>query len=116
MLTDKTLTRLDAWLRELLWECNLSLPGGPMSSPNLPRPSIHRLKGRILLESGAVKMVQGVRDVFDITDLEKEPENRRKETLDAPKEDNGKLVLIGRGLAGLPWEASLLFSLGLSEG
>ena len=56
-------------------------------------------------------MVQGVRDVFDITDLEKGREKGGKDTPEAAKDDRGKLVLIGRGLAGLPWEASLLFGL-----
>lgn len=58
-------------------------------------------------------MVQGVRDVFEITDLKEEPKKETEDKLEATKNDRGKLVLIGRGLVGLPWEASLLFTLGL---
>lgn len=106
---------LDAWLRELLWECNLGLPSGQTIPISAPKPSIHRLKGRILLDSGAVKMVQGVREVFEITDLHRGLDKGAKDTSEATKDDKGKLVIIGKGLAGLPWEASLRFSLGLSE-
>ena len=70
--------------------------------------AVHRLKGRIVLQAGQVKMVQGVREVFEITDL-KAPPKGKSETI----EDNGKLVLIGRGLSILPWEQSLARRLNL---
>ncbi|KAL9121247.1 MAG: hypothetical protein Q9187_002193 [Circinaria calcarea] len=115
VLTDTKLLMLDVWLRELLWECNLSLPSGLTIPISTPKPLIHRLKGRIRLDSGAVKMVQGVREVFEITDLDRGLDKGPKDTPETTKDDRGKLVLIGKGLAGLPWEASLRFSLGFSE-
>lgn len=50
---------------------------------------------------GATKMIQGVRDVFEIVDVEGHGDDTQR----------GKLVLIGRGLAGLPVEESLQFAL-----
>ena len=49
-------------------------------------------------------MVQGVRDVFEITDLDSEQDDVRGE--------KGKLVLIGRGLKDLAWEDTLLSWIG----
>lgn len=70
--------------------------------------SIHRLKGRVLLDSGQVKMIQGVREVFEMSDLKVQP----KEKLNAA-ETLGKIVLIGKSIAGLPWQESLLAHLRL---
>lgn len=55
-------------------------------------------------------MIQGVRDVFEIvnTDPTKSSEQARH---GKHGEGEGKIVLIGRGLAGLPLESSLRFSL-----
>lgn len=54
-------------------------------------------------------MIQGVRDVFEIVDIDSnEPEKKNT----GKKASSGKIVLIGRGLAGLPLQESLnyLFS------
>ena len=53
-------------------------------------------------------MLQGVRDVFEIVDIDDnmaaaETENTAKER------QLGKIVLIGRGVAEFPWEENLLF-------
>lgn len=50
-----------------------------------------------------MKMLQGVREVFDITDLEKEEE----EGGEGGGGKEGKIVLIGRGLRRESLEASL---------
>jgi hypothetical protein len=63
---------------------------------------IHRLKAKLPLSNGDIKIVQGVREVFEI--------------LDAPKSDDstpeipspGKIVLIGRNLQGVPFEESFI--------
>ena len=74
------LTDLDAWLRSVLWDSKL--PGSYLeenienSHPNF---EIHRLKARIPLSNGDVKIVQGVREIF--------------ETLDAPKPNVGSTLL-----------------------
>ena len=56
------------------------------------------------MESGGAKMVQGVREVFEITDLRP---SKRSEEADLPVAVDGKLVMIGKGLADLPWSESL---------
>ncbi|KAK4165896.1 CobW/HypB/UreG, nucleotide-binding domain-containing protein [Cladorrhinum sp. PSN259] len=61
-LTTKKLDAVDAWLRSLLWE-NV-LPGQEDSKG--PAFEIHRLKGRLFIDDGSEKMVQGVREIFDI--------------------------------------------------
>ena len=63
---------------------------------------IHRLKSRLVFENGDVKMVQGVREVFEIFD----GEQSSSQTNGLPQ--TGKLVLIGRGVQGINFERSLL--------
>ncbi|KAM7188186.1 CobW/HypB/UreG, nucleotide-binding domain containing protein [Rhypophila sp. PSN 637] len=46
---------VDAWLRSVLWENVLPGHPGPQGTPF----EIHRLKGRLLLDNGEEKMVQG---------------------------------------------------------
>ena len=69
--------------------------------------SIHRVKGRLILDSGDVKMVQGVREVFELTDMDRSQAENTAKTSDVPEPVQGKLVLIGRNISGLPWEESL---------
>lgn len=64
---------------------------------------IYRLKARILLDNGSVKIVQGVREVFEISDA---PEHRKASGNGSALTDQGKLVFIGRNIAGLALEAS----------
>lgn len=72
---------------------------------------IHRLKGRLLVRDGSVKMVQGVREIFEIIDVEEDRptvERKNHETAKSPiGGSSGKLVLIGRGIAELKWSDSL---------
>lgn len=53
--------------------------------------------------SGNTKMIQGVREVFEIVDLDRKEEG--------PQQQQGKIVLIGRGVAALPVAESLRFAL-----
>lgn len=53
-------------------------------------------------------MVQGVREVFEIVDLNREEDPQQRQ-------GQGKIVLIGRGVVGLPVEESLRFALEESE-
>lgn len=64
---------------------------------------IYRLKARLPLDDGAVKIVQGVREVFEISDA---PEHRKAVGNGSVLADQGKLVFIGRNIAGLALEAS----------
>ncbi|MCJ1251733.1 hypothetical protein MMC30_008970 [Trapelia coarctata] len=110
-LSAKQLEGLEAWLRKMLWECTLALPGGEAASAP-DSFSIHRLKGRLLLESGRVKMVQGVREVFEVTDLDVSKKGNVEPSSGFAEAVKGKLVLIGRGVAGQPWQDSLNAAIG----
>ncbi|GFF40906.1 COBW domain-containing protein 1 [Aspergillus udagawae] len=88
------ISRVDAWLQSILWESKIPVTGNTDTS-NLDNFEIHRLKGILVLQDGTCKIIQAVREVFEIRDSE-------------PKTSGGgdcKLVLIGRGLGqdAQPW-------------
>lgn len=66
---------------------------------------IHRLKARLPLSNGDVKIIQGVREVFEISDAPKVDESASTNL--SPSLSEGKIVLIGRHLDGLQVEESL---------
>lgn len=94
------LPKVDRWLRTLLWDCEL--PHFPSASPF----ETHRLKGRLILDSGEVKMIQGVREIFEIIDL---PTSTGEASQGPPPE--GKMVLIGRNLVADDLARSLSMAL-----
>lgn len=96
-LTPGQVDAIDAWLRSVLWENVLPGHSATEGSPF----EIHRLKGRLLLNNGDEKMVQGVREIFEIFD------NARSETGEDGRA-GGKMVLIGRFLTEYDFEKSLL--------
>ena len=107
MRPDK-LPKIDAWLRSALWESKLLRPGSTKATgvAEADEFEIHRLKARLTFSDGDIKIIQGVREVFEI--------------LDAPKTDNatsrsiplpGKIVLIGRNLQGVQFEQDFLAAL-----
>ncbi|KAK3075647.1 hypothetical protein LTR53_000889 [Teratosphaeriaceae sp. CCFEE 6253] len=81
-LDDAGLKRLDAWLRCVLWSSEL--PG----SDTVADWDIHRVKGRLPMENGGSKMLQGVREIFELVDGDA--------TQQAAEE--GKIVIIGRNI------------------
>jgi G3E family GTPase len=89
----ETLSKLDFWLRKVLWDSDL-----PYLTDVYDRFEIHRVKGRFWAD-GSVKLIQGVREVFEILDG----------GIDASFE--GKLVLIGRSLERADFESSFKQSL-----
>lgn len=92
---------LDAWLRSVLWE-NV-LPGHmPTDGPAF---DLHRLKGRFFLGDGTERIVQGVRELFDIFDS---PSSDPKQDVSRA----GKLVLIGRHLDRYDFGKSLADAVG----
>jgi len=104
LVSPKQLVNVDEWLRSILWDS--VLPGQPdpysgLSSNNSKLFEIHRLKARISLVDGTEKIVQGVREVFEIIDVggSTRPTDHGDESGQV-----GKMVLIGRHLAGLPFE------------
>ncbi|MCJ1478541.1 hypothetical protein MMC13_007221 [Lambiella insularis] len=107
VLTSEAVEKLERWLRLVLWEFTLVLPNQTQIDLS-ELVSIHRLKGRILLDSGQVKMVQGVREVFEVTDLVDATGPSVASDSSTSKHGYGKLVFIGSGLSGHEWEASLL--------
>ena len=102
LLQPDQLLSLDAWLRSVLWECHLPLPHANKAiharATNL---EIHRLKGRLSLSNGDVKIIQGVREVFEIFDAPKPVDSTSGTSL-------GKIVLIGRDLQNVPFQESFI--------
>ena len=76
------------------------MPGEPANSTN--PIEIHRLKSRLVFKDGSVKMVQGVREIFEIFD------GQKVETTGQGISKQGKIVLIGRGLQQVDFERSFL--------
>ena len=109
---------MDEWLRSILWDAVLPTDhSSDLDEESSVSFEIHRLKGRLRFDDGSMKMVQGVREVFEILDVRDSPAERSisgtgeggQETV--TNVDAGKIVLIGRGVQGLPWASSLLRSL-----
>ncbi|WEW59602.1 hypothetical protein PRK78_005076 [Emydomyces testavorans] len=101
-IPESKLCVVDEWLRSILWERQLPLPSFNKSDvDNTLDFELHRLKAIIRLTGGGIKIVQGVRDIFEITDSE------RKQ---ASPVEVSKFVLIGRGLGKdrSVWQESLL--------
>jgi G3E family GTPase len=74
--------QLDEWIRTLLWE-------GKTSDVPEHQVEVLRCKGIYTTEDGQQHLLQGVREMYEITDLPTEGDEPSKE---------GKLVFIGRGL------------------
>ncbi|KAL8653613.1 MAG: hypothetical protein Q9210_001991 [Variospora velana] len=105
LLSAQQLNKLEEWLRSVLWES--VLPSAGASSPWAQAFTIHRTKGRILVSDGRILMIQGVREIFEM--INQTPS--RSEEGNVADDDGaakGKIVLIGTGLAGLPFEESLV--------
>lgn len=100
ILEEAQLDKLDEWLRSVLWDSKLPNMRSAADS-GIPAESgveIHRLKARIPLRNGGVKVVQGVREIFEILD------GKEEDKAAAPL--GGKIVLIGRHIANLPFQES----------
>ncbi|CRG86936.1 COBW domain-containing protein 6 [Talaromyces islandicus] len=93
---------VDEWLRSVLWES--ILPVAPGEETPVPDFEIHRLKGILALTDGSFKVIQAVRDVFEIRDSV----NRERQQDDEEAPDHCKIVVIGRDLGQSmdPWERS----------
>lgn len=78
------LHQLQSWLQVMLWNV----------AGEEKKYEIHRVKGFIPCTDGSARVIQGVRDIFDIIDVE------AGKDYDPNKE--GKIVIIGRGLENLP--------------
>lgn len=90
---------MDEWLRSVLWENEL--PGD--DAQHQTAFEIHRIKGRLALEGGNTKIIQGVRELFEIFDA---PASAA--SLVDGASQTGKVVLIGRHVTNFDFEKSLL--------
>ena len=85
---------LETWLRSVCWHAHLP----EMDSTASPAFEIHRIKGLIPSQAGSVRVLQGVREIFDIIES---PRSQAQYSTD------GKLVVIGRHLDQRLWQRSL---------
>ncbi|KAH8659093.1 CobW/HypB/UreG, nucleotide-binding domain-containing protein [Tricladium varicosporioides] len=90
---------VDAWLRSILWDSKL--PGFESDYGQNDFLEIHRLKAKLPCNNGDVKIVQGVREVFEITDAPKDSSS-------SISASEGKIVLIGRCIVNKPFKNSFL--------
>ncbi|KAI4123063.1 MAG: hypothetical protein LQ338_005459 [Usnochroma carphineum] len=108
VLNPKQLDKLESWLRSVLWES--VLPPSEGVGVEAGAFTVHRTKGQIPVSDGRVLMIQGVRDVFEIID-KSVPGDVHHDMADGNSNVQGKIVLIGKLLRGLPFQESLLVSL-----
>ncbi|KAK8090816.1 hypothetical protein PG994_000321 [Apiospora phragmitis] len=87
-LLPEQLEKVDGWLRSVLWEGDV--PG--MDEKQSEGLEVHRLKARLVFQNRQMKMVQGVREVFEIFDAPSQP--TPENGVDTPLQ--GKVVIIGR--------------------
>ncbi|KAI0770371.1 cobW-domain-containing protein [Fomes fomentarius] len=85
-LSPVQMDKLDEWIRTVLWE--RQVPGRPTREAGTVE--VLRCKGLFVTESGELHVLQGVRNLYEISQVEGE------EALGLP--DTGKLVFIGKGL------------------
>lgn len=90
-LRTEQLADVDRWLRAVLWDHKLA------GTENAVEFEIHRSKGRLVFNNGDVKLLQGVREIFEIMDAPNGAEISSTE---------GKIILIGRGVQGIDFESN----------
>lgn len=88
-LRPEQLDDVDRWLRSVLWDNKL--PGQESS-----KWEIHRSKGRLVLDDGQVKILQGVQEIFELMDAPEGVEPTQK----------SKIILIGKHIADVDFEGS----------
>ncbi|KAI1268971.1 cobW-domain-containing protein [Xylariaceae sp. FL1019] len=96
LLETTQLDEVDRWLRSILWEGEV-----PNATNGTTSLEIHRSKARLVFKNGDVKIVQGVREIFEIFD------GQKLASSDSASQ-TGKIVLIGRGVHGIDFEKSFL--------
>lgn len=87
-LSPAQVQRLDEWIRTVLWEGHL--PTGLNSHNENHVVEVLRCKGTFATQDGEQYVLQGVRSMYEMTQIE------GKSDLGLP--DEGKLVFIGKGL------------------
>lgn len=102
LLTQTSLSRLETWLRTLLWR-DLEVTGSnkvtTVDARASTRTDIHRIKGRLRFRDGPDKLIQGVREVFEIIDDQSLDTNADSTHIDDKEQKKqGKIVIIGLGM------------------
>ncbi|KAL7938139.1 CobW/HypB/UreG [Trichoderma chlorosporum] len=90
-LRPEQLEDVDRWLRTVLWDHKL--PG----AESAVEFEIHRSKGRLVFNNGVVKLLQGVREIFELIDA---PDGADVSSTE------GKIILIGRGVKDIDFESN----------
>ncbi|KAA8574037.1 hypothetical protein EYC84_005571 [Monilinia fructicola] len=103
-LSPSSIPHLDAWLRSLLWDSVIP-SSSSVSYPTSSYPEIHRLKARLPLNNGTTKIIQAVREVFEILDdtspSDAAEKYRSGMEMENDRNSEGKIVLIGRNIKNL---------------
>ena len=90
-LDPKSLPLLEAWLRETLWQEGGR--SGDIEEEDSAAAEVHRVKGLLPLTDGSVKILQGVREIFDIIDS--------GHPVETVAEKRCKIIMIGRHLKSI---------------
>jgi G3E family GTPase len=88
------LGKVDEWLRSILWKSVVKDPSKSEDDVKKPKFEIHRLKGLLALNDGSFKVIQAVREMYEIRDSE----NRERTEEDDEAPDHCKIVIIGHDL------------------
>jgi G3E family GTPase len=109
---EEGLRGLDEWLRSVLWESKV--PG----KEDVTGWEIHRAKGRVRVVGGGVKMLQGVREIFELIDGIEDTGD--EEAGEEEREQGGRIVFIGRNVSAestaAAFQQSLDVALGVDSG
>jgi len=93
-LGEAGLRGLDGWLRSVLWDSKV-----PGREEEIVGWEIHRAKGRVRLIGGGVKMLQGVREIFELIDGVGGDEDAAGEEDVEQEQQGGRIVFIGRDVS-----------------
>jgi G3E family GTPase len=89
-LKTSSILALEVWLREVLWR------EGEGKIKMSDTAEVHRVKGILPLTDGSVKMLQGVREIFELIDS-----SHPAPVTSTENGDGGKIIMIGRRLESI---------------
>jgi G3E family GTPase len=89
-LNISSISALEVWLREVLWR------EGEEKGQLGDTAEVHRVKGMLSFTDGSVKILQGVRKIFELIDS-----SQPAPATSTENSDGGKIIMIGRRLEGI---------------
>ena len=107
---EEGLRGLDGWLRSVLWDSKV-----PGYEEEVKGWEIHRAKGRVRVVGGGVKMLQGVREIFELIDGVVDDDDEAGGEGEE-KEQGGRIVFIGRNVSAEATAAAFQQSLNVALG